>query len=470
MMMKIKEWIVKHKNLSLLVLLILAVTATYFLEERSSRKSEAALNKKLSVVDVETLGDIQSIDGIKLSFEKRGAHFYGKDNNLRLSEARLAEFFEILSGLKIKTFLDQQEVNKVGKQFYIPDPSMKMTFRFEKGEITFILGKKLDYDQSFYMEIIRDQKSQIVIVNDESPDPGVYQNDEEYKKSDAKYKRLEMVFLLTNKYFHDTRVFKDMDYAQDKINFQAISISTFRNKKFTLNFKTSSTIPSVPRGLNYFEENWISFHTFLTKLEGKSLYFPAEPVLLKEPLSRFEVVDRSERKYTMDVYKKYGEENGYFLKTSLDNIVYQLKPEDARYFFVNVQDFWEKRIAPSSREYRLKLTFFNGKTQEVLVSDQQIFKVKTIDGKNNEKLRPVEFKKLIEFLKMEGDHVSELSEKPTEILRNNIMQVRFENKTLNVILEDNDAILVDPDLKIKIHHYVGASLPFSIKYEDYVSP
>ena len=68
---------------------------------------------------------------------------------------------------------------------------------------------------------------------------------------------------------------------------------------------------------------------------------------------------------------------------------------------------------------------------------------------------------------MEGDHVSELNEKPSEILKKSIIRVNFENRSLSVILEENDAILVDIDHKIKIHHYVGATLPFSIKRTDY---
>lgn len=463
-----KEKIMKHKNIFLFILLILAIGLTYIFEERRNILDEKRDAKKSALLDVEKLGEITGITGIKLNFERRGGFFYTRDNNLRLSEARLGEFFEILSGLKVKTFLDAQTVNKVGLNFYIPDPTMKMTFKFEKGEISFVLGKKLDYDQTFYMQIIRDQKSEVVIVNDESPDPGVYQNDDEYRKSSAKYKRLEMLFLLTNKYFHDTRVFKDMGYVQDKLNFKELTIATFRNKKYAISFKDSTTNPPVPKGLKYFDENWVSFHQALTKLEGSSLYFPAKPERLDEALSHIEVIDRNERKYTLDVYKKYDGENGYFLKTSLDNIVYQLKPEDARYFFVNVQDFWQKRILPSAKEYNLGLTFYNGKEASVTISDKELFKVAPLVASiDKNALRPLEFKKLIDFLKMEGDHVSDLTEKPSELLKKNILRVRFENRTLNVILEDNDAIVVDFDLKIKIHHYVGAKLPFSIKYEDY---
>lgn len=458
----------RHKNLSLFVVLLVALLCTYLFEERSQQKEERALSKKTALLDVEKLGEITAIHGIKLNFEKRGAHYVAKDNNLRLSDARLGELFEILSGLKIKSFLDQAEVQKVGVAFYIPDPSMKMTFVFEKGELTFTLGKKLSYDQAFYMQVTREGVSQIVIVNDESPDPGVYQNDEDYKKSDAKYKRLEMAFLLTNKYFYDTRVFRDFDYAQDRINFQSISIATFRNKKYSLSYENSTTNPPPPKGVEYFDDNWVSFHRFLSSLEGRSLVYPADPKLLDEVLSQLEVVDRSGKKYSLEVYKKYAGENGYFLKTSLDNIIYQLKPEDARYFFVNIQDFWKKSVSFKNKEFVLKLTFFNGQTEDVTVSDKDLFVVTPKNPKyTKESLRTLEFKKLIEFLKMEGNHISELTEKPSEILKKNIMRVQFDNRSLSVILEDNEVILVDFELKIKIHHYVGATIPFSIKFEDY---
>ncbi|MBC7714944.1 MAG: hypothetical protein H7177_16480 [Rhizobacter sp.] len=463
-----KEKILKHKNLVLFLVLVIAIGATYLFEERSNAINEALTAKKTALLDMEKLGDIKAIQGVKLNFEKKGEFYFDKDNGLKLSKDRLGEFFTILSSQKVKTFLNQDEVNKVGAGFYVPDPTMKMTFKFEKGEATFTLGKKLDYDQSFYMQVTRDNKSQIVIVNDESPDPGAYATDEEYKKSDAKYKRLEMIFLLTNKYFYDTRVFKDFNYTQDKINFKNITISTFRNKKYSVNFENSTTNPAAPKGIAYFEENWISFLRFLTKLEGKNLYYPADPKLLDEALSQFEVHDRDNRLYTLEVYKKYGQENGYFLKSSLDNVIYQLKPEDAQYFFVNVQDFWLKKVLPKEKEFKFKITFYKGQTEEVKIEDKELFKVLPVNVKYTEAgIRALEFKRLIEFFKTEGSMVEELNISPSEILRKNILRVQFENRNLSVILDENEATIVDLDQKIMIHHYVGAKLPFSIKYEDY---
>lgn len=455
----------KNKNLLLFLLLACAIGLTYWFEERGTHQALKVESKRTEVLNTENLGQLSGVKGIKIDFEKKGEAFFARNNQILLSQGRLDEFFKILGGLKVKTFLKDEDVSKVGRTFYIPDDSMKLNFQFEKGQIEFTLGKKLDFDQSFYMEITQDGKKQIVIVNDESPDPGAYQTDKEYQVSDVKYKRLQMVFLLTNVYFYDTRVFKDFYTDEKSINFDRVTISTFRNKKYVLNFKDTTTSPAAPKGIAYFEENWLAFHKALTNLAGRTVISPYEPVALTDLLSQFEVIDRQGRNYILTVYKKFGDQNGYFLTSSLDKLLYVLKTEDARFFFVNVQDFWKKSIVPASREYQLSITFYDNKTEVVKISDKELFKVEP--QKTGAKVRPLEFKKLIDFLKSEGDHVSDLTEKPSETLKKNIMQLRFDNRVLSVILEDNDAILVDHELKIKIHHYVGATIPFSIKRSDY---
>lgn len=455
----------KNKNIVLFIFLVVALALTYWFEERGSQNALQMEKKRTAVLNTEDLGELVAVKGLKLDFIKKGDEYYARENNILLRKERLDEFFKILGGLKVKTFLDEADILKVGRSFYIPDTELLMSFQFEKGQVTFSLGKKLSFDQTFYMEITQDNKKRIVIVSDESPDPGVYKTDKEYQQSDAKYKRLAMIFMLTNNYFYDTRLFKDLYPDEKVINFDEISISTFRNKKFSINFKSTTTNPPAPGGIQYFEDNWISFHRSLTKLEGATVITPYEPSALSEVLSHFEVKDRSGRNYNLTVYKIFGEQNGYFLTSSLDKLLYVLKPEDARLFFVNVQDFWRKNLAPSSKEYRLDLTFYNHAVDQVKIVDQELFKVTPL--KPGAITRDLQFKKLIDFLKAEGDHVSELTEKPSEILKKNIMRINFDNRSLSVILEDNDVLLVDLDLKIKIHHYVGATLPFSTKRADY---
>jgi hypothetical protein len=455
----------KNKNLLLFLILIGALGITYWFEERGNLQTGKIEAKKVEILSTENLGELKAVKGIKIDLVKEGDDYYARDNHLLLSRPRMDEFFKILGGVKVKTFLTEADVAKVGRAFYIPDDALTLTFTFEKGSLSFTLGKKLSFDQTFYMEVFKDGKKQIVIANDESPDPAIYQNEKDYQRSEAKYKRLQIIFMLTNVYFYDTRLFKDFYAKEESLHFDSMTILTFRNKKYTLDFKSTTTNPPSPIGLGYFEENWISFIRTLTKLEAKTVIAPYEPSALSEVLSQFEIVDRAQRKITLTVYKKFGELNGYFLTSSLDKVLYVLKQEDARYFFVNVQDFWKKKIAPIGKEYQLDISFLDGASEQVKISDQELFKVTTT--KPGLAVRPLEFKKLMDFLKTEGDHISEMTEKPSEILKKNIMRLHFENSSLSVILEDNDAVLVDVERKIKIHHYVGAKLPFSLKRTDY---
>lgn len=454
-----------NKNIILFIILLGALGVTYWFEERGNIQSQKEESSKVEILNADKLGELQGVRGIKIDFLKQGELYYSRDKHIPLAKNRIDEFFKILAGVKVKTFLKNEDVQKVGRSFYIPDDALSLSFQFEKGEMSFTLGKKLSFDQTFYMEVIKEGRKQIVIAEDESPDPGVYQNDKDYQRSEAKFKRLQIIFMLTNVYFYDTRLFKDL-YPDDKsIHFDEMTISTFRNKKYVLSFKETKTIPPLPSGLDYFEENWLSFHQALSRLEGRTVIAPFEESALSEILSHFDIIDRSGRRISLSLYKKFGDQNGYFLTSSLEKVLFVLKPEDARYFFVNVQDFWHKSLGPKGKDYQLGISFYDNKKEEVSVSDKELFKVTSqIKGITP---RALEFKKLIDFLKMEGDHVSELNEKPSEILKKSIIRVNFENRSLSVILEENDAILVDIDHKIKIHHYVGATLPFSIKRTDY---
>lgn len=464
----IKNKIMKYKNPILFGILILFLVLTYFFEEKAGIDQKNKKDQEAMILDTNSLGEMKSLKGIKINIDKRKEDFYDADNGLLLSMDRMTEVFQILSTLRAVKILDPIEVAKVGKNHYIPDDAFSLTFSFERGNIVFRLGHKLEFDQSFYMEVIKNGESSVVVVNDISPDPGAYENEEDYKKSDAKYKRLQVVFLLTNKYFQDTEILRSLKYdKEEKINFESVTVQTFRNKKFTVNFKKLITDPAPLKGIGYFEENWLSFHAFLTNLNAQSVVEGGKKELLNEILSRFDVVDRKGVKYWLEVYKNYSGRSGYFLVSSLNSLVFELRPEDAKHFFVNVQDFWLKKIGLTEKMYNLDISFYDGRQNKVRVEDKQLFKVELLETNKAKSVRVLEFKKLIDFFKNQGDHVSDLDEKPSDILKESVLKVVFNNKIFNVILRENEAIVVDFENKIKIHYYVGSELPFSIKYDDY---
>ena len=129
----IKAYIKNYKNLFLFLLLIVAIGATYIFEEEGNKIAASLESKRTQVLDTEHLGELKGIRGIKIDIEKKGEKYYSRDNQILLATPRLDEMFKILAGLKVKTFLKDEDVARVGRSFYIPDEALKLTFQFEKG-------------------------------------------------------------------------------------------------------------------------------------------------------------------------------------------------------------------------------------------------------------------------------------------------------------------------------------------------
>lgn len=453
----------KNKNLFLFVFLILGIIFTYFFEEMRNQKKDEEIKKELSLIPTYGLEKLQSIQGIKLSILKKGELFYSAENGLLLSGKKLDEFFKILSGLQVKSIVPKEELAKVDRSFFIANEDLKLNFSFLDEKVQFSLGKKLGYDQRFYMEVVTSKggvsTKKMVVVEDQSVDPNAYSSEEEYKKSDFKYQRLQMMFYLTNVFFYESAPFHQFHYDPQTLHFKTMEIATFRNKKFSLNFEKTETLPPILSGLKYFEENWISFYRSLVNIEAKTVYFPYDEKKLEGPLSEFIIHDRDQRKIVLTLFKKYGSLTGYFLKTDFNKILYELRAEDSQYFFVNIQDFWQKKIGPISSQYSLKLLFPNqASAVEMLVQDDGLFKATSRQGIIN----VAQLKKLLDLLKTNADHVSEvLNEKW-------VMKLYFENRELDVILIDNEVVFVDPVYKWAMHYYTGKDIPFSILRSDYI--
>lgn len=224
----------KHKNIWLFALLVLALLATYWFEERGSVLKQLSVSRDSELFNLSDVNNLKSLRGIKINIDRDGDKYFAHENHLPLSKMRLDELFTILSNLKIKSIISEADLNKVGRSYYISDDALKLTFSYASSELILSLGNKLPYDQTFYLEVTRNGKTQMVIASDDSPDPGVYQSDKDYQRSEAKYKRLQMLFMLTNLYFYDNRVFKDMYSDGSKIHFANVEVLTFRNKKFNI--------------------------------------------------------------------------------------------------------------------------------------------------------------------------------------------------------------------------------------------
>lgn len=469
------QYLSEHKNLSLFVLLAVTILLTYIFEERRTQKNEEIKVYNESLFKSLNPEEFLKLEGDHFELKREKKLYFDSKSSVPLSAAKVHEFLNAFSKLRIERILNNGEVEKVGVLQYFPSQKFYFKAFYPSETLTFILGKKLEYEQSFYVQIIREsfnkKSTQYVVMSDPSPDPGVYETDLEYKNSQAKYQKIISLLMLSSEIFYDLKIFKDFAFKNDQIYFDKVTISTFRNKKFEVSFKESKTIPPPPSGMTYFEENWISFYQQLVGLTALKIHLNYKPQLLDGPLSLLEIISKEGKKNNLELYRKYEEKIGYFLKADFSPNLYELNAKDALYFLVNVQDFWLKRLRPFGARFRVALTFMNEQILDADVSDGEVFNVEIFgrDGLRSKTVPKVlAFKKLVDFFKSNADHVSELSESLVELEKKSILKVKIADSDFYVVADEFDLIICDLSRKIKYHHYVGRDLPFNVKYDDYI--
>lgn len=453
----------KKNNLILLVVLVLSLIITYFLIEKRNFDKNNSLDREAKILNFDKLGEIKRFTTQKADIVKEGDNYLMKATRYPVNKKRLDEVFAVLSNIKNKSLVPFNEVQKVGKKFYIPDDQMKLGFYFESETVFFILGKKLEFDQSFYMEIVRETsngtESALVVAYDSSLDNGVYQSEDEMKRSSAKYRRLQALFFLGESFYNDLRIFKDR-YDEEKILFKEVSIATFRNKKFSINFEKTKTIPEAPAGIGYFDDNWIEFYRNFIQLSASGIMLDYKKALLKEPLSQISIIDRNNQTEELTLYRKYGSLNGYFLVSTLEKSLMELDKDKAQYLLLNVQDFWDKKIKIPGKVF--ELAFYNDRKQiisRMTVRDLELFRAEKLDGKEPEN---VNIKKLIDFIKTNSNHVDVVERSDQELIKKIRFSFSINKKTFGVIYEDSVLIFLDHEMNLMYHYYVGSDVPFEL--------
>ncbi len=458
----------KKLNYYLFGLLILGLVATYFFQEKRALDENRKLELESKVLDFSKVGEILSIKGQKSEIVKEGDTYLIKETRYPVNSKRLEEVFKILGNIKVKSIVAGAEVAKIGHQNFIPDSNMQLSFVFANEEVIFTLGKKLDFDQSFYLEVQRGKKGQVLgremlVAFDSSVDDAIYQSEAEMKKSDAKYRRLQAIFFLGNSFYNDLRIFKDR-YAEDTISFKEVKFATFRNKKFSVDFEKTQTIPAPIPGIEYFSDNWISFYRMFIRLPARGIMNTYKQELLKEPLSIIEIKNRNGDSEEVVMYKKYGSLVGYFVVTNKEKTLFELDQDKARYFLLNIQDFWSKKIKLPGTVFDLSISAPSGEKLSLKVRDLDLFRAEGLSGveANN-----VNVKKLVDFIKMEANHISLVESSDGDILKKIRFSFSLNNSLYQVFFADSDLIFLDVTKKVLYHYYVGNESPIDLELKAY---
>jgi hypothetical protein len=323
------------KNLILFFIATGLATFTYFFQELKDRKAFSEAESRGVLLDPKKLGELKSIHLPKVSLRRQGKQYLLSSGEIA-DERKIDWFMNILAGIRTRRVIPKDTWDESNRSQFFANNNEKMEFQFEKGRVSFLLGKKLDFDQSFYMEVINGNDATQVVAFDAGDMETIYDKEQGHR-SDHRYRRFQSLFYIDAAFFKDYRMFRH--WMGEKWSLLEVTIDNKGNRKYSLNFPEARTSPAIPFFLARNEQMMKAFEDDLIKLEGK-IY--ADGPLEKSELLSEMVVNSTQGELRLKLYRHQGNKK-YYIHSSFDNRSYEIEDKRAQVFLRPVQDFWDLR-------------------------------------------------------------------------------------------------------------------------------
>jgi hypothetical protein len=422
------------KNLYLFGALIVLLTIVYFTQEKKAIDEVAREDFVSQLVVRKEHGRLMEIQTPYNHLVRKGEQILYFENDFKVNEAKINEFLKRIANIRAKKKIPKDEV-KNRKDFF-PEEFPKISFRMEKGVIEFRLGKKLDFSQDFYVEVIRDGVSEFAIAHDTTPYEGMVYNQSESHRSDHKYQRVKALFYLPVNFFMDLRIF------HKQVKDQTFKFTNIRNKSFQVDFLNKTTEPKPIAGIKVSTD---IIHYLRKKLES----FEAEVYLkiFDESKVGRKVGDVETSKGHFQIYESYGNDNRYYIKAPGLDGLFKIKHGEQRLFLFNVQNMWD--LKPFDKiSGDISITFDSGET---LVLGTHQFGLKANHA--------------LTLLKTAAKYI--LDDITPNNYKNPKLQLELDGRNIEFHFTEREIILVDKKLKISYHYERLDKKYISIDPDDY---
>lgn len=441
------------KNSILLIILSALLVFTYWYEEIGSEKRRFKQKEAKALFQNKNLGQLKSITFPNFTLVLKDGKYYTQGKNYPADKRKTEKLIEVLSAIEVVTIIDKEKMRTPRKHFF-PQENLLFSFQFERGELIYRLGAKLEFSQDFYIEVGLGDERNIVVAKDSTPQYGIYQ-EKALERSSQKYDRIKYILSLKERDLFDTNPFKNLSLKLEKI-----TIDNFRNKKFEVDFIKKVTNPPAFKTLSYKSELFHEFGNNLFNLNAINIHF--DP--MEKDLSRPQSIIEFPAKATL--YKTYKGREGDFLKVEGDKDLYELGPKDSALFFTNVQDFWNREII-NPEFYHTPATFiFSGRPKvSVKIKDSKPFEVQSFDAPFN--INQVSFKKIYSLLLNPAERVLELDSYLKEDLKKSLFEIKVKDLLLKIFKLKNELLFVNEKDKLVYIYDVGLENPIEVKFEDY---
>ena len=453
------------KNLFFMGVLSALLIFTYFFEELGQSKKKLLEESENRLFDAHKLGTMLKFSTMNQNeIIYLNNNFYTKKLNYPVSPEEIKYFFDVLSRIKIKRYLSKQEVSEKNIDLFIPDLNRKVIFEFEKGKVEFILGKKMQTDPSFYILVKTEVDELVVVAYDDSPLEGIYVEENVHQNSE-KYNRLVRAFSMTEENFVDRKILKYLDWETLSKNLTEIKIENLRNIPFSIYSPKQTTNPEVLKGLRFNEEYYLVFLGALMNMQAQNIWLPENGIEYKDQIAH--MVLTLDKKIDLKLFRKYGSQTGFFVKTNLEETIYEIDQNIVRLFFSNVQDFWDKRVIPESfvkenKQFDFSLIF----NREYAFKIDNASKFNVLSKNPENKPKNSGFKELLDFLQREADFVKKRVENNNKGV---LFSFTFYSSTFHVIFKEGDLIIQDTKNDLEFHYHLGDLSRFRHVKSDFLN-
>ncbi len=439
------------KNLILLVILSGLLALTYWYEEIGGEKRLSKTKQAKAIFQNKNLGSLKGIKFPKFDLVLKEGKYYTKASNYPVDKRKIDKIIEVLSSMEVISIIDKENIKAPRNNFFSQE-DLIFTFQFERGEISYKLGAKLEVSSDFYVEVGYLGENNLVVARDTTPQYGVYQ-EKSLERSSQKYDRLKFILGLREKDLFDTNPFKSFKLDLDKV-----IVENYRNKKFKIDFTKRATDPLVFKNLGYKSSLFDEYENKLKNLYAINIHFNPN----QKDLSNLHSILYFPQKAML--FKNYKGRVGYFLMVDGDKNLYELAEKDSNLFFTNVQDFWNKEIL-KEKDHHVPTTFiFKGKPKvTVRIKDSRPFEVQSFDAPF--KVNQDSFRKIYSLLLNSAERVSELdfSLKEQKIL----FEIQVNDLMFKIFKTKNELLFVSEKDKLVYIYDVGVDNPINVKFEDY---
>ncbi len=437
---------------------------TYQSEELGGIAEKESELKKHKMIDAENLGDMRKISTTSFKLIREDEFFMTGSGEL-VDGFRLQKFLDILGRMRVRRYLGPEEYNLEKRKYFFDKEALTLTFEFDKGEIVFRLGRKLDFDQSFYMEVTQDGQTKQMVAFDSSPNEGTYDK-KNFHKNPEKYLRFKTMLSLKENFFIDTHLFRN-EFKTKKIAWKSLSLNNLRNRAFSIDLIAQATTPKAPNGMMVKNEAINNYLQELINFSGQSWLKNGE---LEDEVASLTIERQDGSSSHIKVFKKYNTQPGSYIHLVEENKILAINPKSIKLFFKKAQDFWDLRAIPTKRPKAMKLSFPEEKEIDVEFNYAKAFKALSPTKIAGEAVN-LAFKNLVDLFSVEADQISDLDQASDLSASSYVVNwggnKMIEGREFHVILKEQEVILANKKLGYKLHYRLDNLNGIGSKLKDF---